>query len=58
MAQSSAYYRIDNDVLIEFIYHDQSNPSAYQVEVDDNGSEVMFVNRIQADSTQKRHLIS
>tara|TARA_R110002153_G_scaffold82185_7_gene207583 strand:+ start:851 stop:3313 length:2463 start_codon:yes stop_codon:yes gene_type:complete len=58
MAQSSAYYRIDNDVLIEFIYHDQSNPSAYQVEVDDNGSEVMFVNRIQADPTQKRHLIS
>ena len=58
MAQSSAYYRIDNDVLIEFIYHDQSNPSAYQIEVDDNGSEVKFIDTVQGDSTQKRHLIS
>ena len=58
MAQSSAYYRIDNDVLIEFIYHDQSNPSAYQIEVDDNGSEVKFIDTVQGDTTQKRHLIS
>ena len=58
MAQSSAYYRIDNDVLIEFIYHDQSNPTAYQIEVDDNGSEVKFIDTIYGDATKKRHLIS
>ncbi len=58
MAQSSAYYRIDNDVLIEFIYHDQSNPTAYQIEVDDNGSEVKFLDTVQGDATKKRHLIS
>ena len=58
MAQSSTYYRIDNDVLIEFIYHDQSNPTAYHIEVDDNGSEVKFLDTIQGDSTAKRHLIS
>ena len=40
MAQSSRYFRIDDDVLLEFIYHDQSNPSDYEIEVDDNGSEI------------------
>ena len=58
MAQSSAYYRIDNDVLIEFIYHDQGNPTAYQIEVDDNGSEVKFLDTVVGDATKKRHLIS
>ena len=58
MAQSSTYYRIDNDVLIEFIYHDQSNPTAYQIEVDDNGSEVKFLDTVQGDYSQTRHLIS
>ena len=28
MAKSSRYFRIDEDVLLEFIYHDQSNPDA------------------------------
>ena len=58
MAQSSTYYRIDNDVLIEFIYHDQSNPTAYHIEVDNNGSEVKFLDTVQGDYTKTRHLIS
>jgi hypothetical protein len=57
MAQSSKYYRIDQDILLEFIYHDQSNPTAYQIEVDDNGSEVMFLDTILNDPSAKRHLI-
>ena len=57
MAQSSKYYRIDQDILLEFIYHDQSNPTAYQIEVDDNGSEVMFLDTILNDPFAKRHLI-
>lgn len=58
MAQSSRYYRIDNDVLLEFIYHDQANPSAYHIEVDDNGTEVMFLNTAVNNPFATRHLIS
>lgn len=57
MAQSSKYYRIDQDILLEFIYHDQSNPTAYHIEVDDNGSEVMFVDTELGNPFLKRHLI-
>lgn len=38
MAQSSRYFRIDEDVLLEFIYHDQGDVEKYRIEVDDNGS--------------------
>jgi len=58
MAQSSRYFYLDSDILLEFIYHDQSNPSNYQIEVDDNGSEVKFLDTIKGDSTKQRHLIS
>ena len=58
MAQSSRYFYLDSDILLEFIYHDQSNPSKYQIEVDDNGSEVMFLNTVKNDATKKRHLIN
>jgi hypothetical protein len=58
MAQSSRYFYLDSDILLEFIYHDQSNPSKYQIEVDDNGSEVKFLDTIKNNSTQQRHLIS
>jgi hypothetical protein len=34
MAQSSTFFRIDSDVLLEFIYHDQGNTDAYEIEVD------------------------
>lgn len=58
MAQSSRYFRIDDDVLLEFIYHDQSNPNAYEIDVDDNGSEVMFLDTDRGNPFAQRHLIS
>ena len=58
MAQSSRYFYLDSDILLEFIYHDQSNPSNYQIEVDDNGSEVKFLDTVKGDASQQRHLIN
>ena len=57
MAQSSRYYKIDDDILLEFIYHDQASPLPYDIEVDDNGSEIKIINTISGDSTQTRHLV-
>lgn len=59
MAQSSRYFRIDDDVLLEFIYHDQSNPDAYEIEVDDNGSEIkkLTVNPSDPYTEHVNHLI-
>jgi len=56
MAQSSTYFRIDEDVLLEFIYHDQSNPTLYDIEVDDNGSEIKVLDTVDGDAFSKRHL--
>lgn len=58
MAKSSRYFRIDEDVLLEFIYHDQSNPDATKIEVDDNGSEVKFLDTVRNVPTASRHLIN
>jgi|TARA_B100000767_G_C19776215_1_gene542717 hypothetical protein len=58
MAKSSRYFRIDEDVLLEFIYHDQSNPDATKIEVDDNGSEVKFLDTVKNVTTAPRHLIN
>lgn len=58
MAQSSRYFRIDEDILLEFIYHDQGDIDSYKIEVDDNGSEVMFLDTVDQDSTATRHLIN
>ena len=57
MAESSRYYQIDEDILMEFVWHDQGNTSVYDIDVDDNGSEVKIVNTVLGDSTQARHLI-
>ena len=57
MAQSSRYYKIDEDILLEFIYHDQHNPTDYDIDVDDNGSEIMVLDTIQGDHLSRRHLI-
>jgi len=43
MAQSSKYARIDEDVLIEFIYHDQSVLADAKIENDDSGSELRYI---------------
>ena len=47
MAQSSRYFKIDSDILLEFIYHDQGDLAKYKIEVDDNGSEVMFLDTVE-----------
>lgn len=58
MAESSRFFRIDEDILLEFIYHDQGNEQAYQIEVDDNGSEVKFLDVTNGNPLGTRHLIS
>jgi len=58
MAQSSKYARLDQDVLLEFIYHDQdvATLSNYQIEIDDNGSHLLALDTT-ASSSDSRHLI-
>ena len=58
MAQSSKYARLDTDVLLEFIYHDQNvaTLSNYQIEIDDNGSHLLALDTT-ASSSDSRHLI-
>lgn len=55
MAQSSRFFKIDDDVLMEFIYHDQSNP--VEIETDDNGSEIMFLQTELGNSLASMHLL-
>lgn len=43
MAKASRFFKIDDDIMMEVIYHDQSNPSAYSIETDNNGSEMYFI---------------
>lgn len=58
MAQSSKYARLDQDVLLEFIYHDQNvaTISNYQIEIDDNGSHLLALDTTNS-SSDSRHLI-
>lgn len=57
MAQSSRYFKIDEDVLLEFIYHDQANATDYDIDVDDNGSEIKILDTVNGDYLSTRHLI-
>jgi hypothetical protein len=56
MAESSKYARLDEDILMEFIYHDQSNTAQYTIENDDNGSQLRFLN-LDNVATGPRQLI-
>jgi hypothetical protein len=56
MAQSSKYARIDEDVLVEFIYHDQSDTSSAEIENDDNGSQLKFLD-IDNSASPQRYLV-
>lgn len=58
MAQSSRYFRLDEDILLEFIYHDQSNPDSVKIENDDNGSQLKFLNLVEGDDSSTRFLIN
>ena len=53
MAQSSKYARIDEDVLLEFIYHDQVVPGDALIENDDNGSQLKYILTGAASDSQK-----
>ena len=57
MAQSSKFARIDEDVLIEFIYHDQSNTSIAEIENDDNGSKLKYISKDISDASAQKFLI-
>ena len=57
MAQSSKFARLDEDILLEFIYNDQTAPDLSKIENDDNGSQLKYVNTIAGDNTSPRMLI-
>jgi hypothetical protein len=44
MAKSSRFVKLDDDVLLEFMYHDQSNPDLVKIENDNNGSQIKYLN--------------
>ena len=44
MAKSSRFVKLDDDVLLEFMYHDQSTPDLVKIENDDNGSQIKYLN--------------
>ena len=56
MAESSKYARLDEDILMEFIYHDQSNVATHTIENDDNGSQLKYLN-LDNSPTGPRQLI-
>jgi hypothetical protein len=57
MAKSSRFLRIDDDVLLEFIYHDQSNVDLVKIENDNNGSQLKYLNTVDGDDSASRFLI-
>lgn len=57
MAKSSKFLRLDKGVLLEFIYHDQSNPALSTIETDNNGSHIKFLNTVSGDNAATRYLI-
>jgi hypothetical protein len=57
MAKSSRFVKLDEDVLLEFMYHDQSNPDLVKIENDNNGSQIKYLDTIAEDSTGSRFLI-
>jgi len=57
MALSSKFARLDEDVLLEFIYHDQSNVDSVKIENDDNGSQLKYLNTVTGNNSKTRMLI-
>ena len=59
MAQSSKFARLDEDILLEFIYHDQdvANVDNAKIENDDNGSQLKYLNTVDGDTSASRFLI-
>jgi hypothetical protein len=59
MAQSSKFARLDEDILLEFIYHDQNVNSVddAKIENDDNGSQLKYLDTVDGDTSASRFLI-
>ncbi len=57
MAKSSRFVKLDDDVLLEFMYHDQSNADLVKIENDNNGSQIKYLNTVDADNSASRFLI-
>jgi hypothetical protein len=57
MAKSSRFLRIDDDVLMEFIYHDQANTDLAKIENDNNGSQLKYLNVVDGDDSASRFLV-
>jgi hypothetical protein len=57
MAQSSKFARIDEDILLEFIYHDQSTPDTVKIDNDNNGSQLKYLNTVSGNNSAPRMLI-
>jgi len=57
MAKSSRFLKIDDDILMEFIYHDQSYPDLVKIDNDNNGSQLKYLNTVSANDSASRFLI-
>lgn len=59
MAQSSKFLRLDDDILMEFMYHDQNVDFVddAKIENDDNGSQFKFLNTDATNDSASRFLI-
>lgn len=57
MAKSSRFVKLDEDVLLEFMYHDQSEPDLVKIENDNNGSQIKYLDTVDGDTSASRLLI-
>lgn len=59
MAQSSKFARLDEDILLEFIYHNQDVAAVdnAKIENDDNGSQLKYLDTVDGDTSASRFLI-
>ena len=57
MAKSSRFVKLDEDVLLEFMYHDQSEPDLVKIENDNNGSQIKYLDTVDGDTSASRFLI-
>jgi hypothetical protein len=57
MAKSSRFVKLDEDILLEFMYHDQSNPDLVKIENDNNGSQIKYLDTVDGDTSASRFLI-
>lgn len=57
MAKSSRFVKLDEDILLEFVYHDQSQPDLVKIENDNNGSQIKYLNTVDDNNSASQFLI-